>query len=161
MQFSFILTLNTVKNIKISGFFFFGNPNLWFVMHCLFLDMQTLFNGVTRDEYSTPDTSPSHPQRWRQPCTHLWVLSLCLRHLAPVSRRDDPTTRGSRETLGNSAVTAEGCHTGGCLIKLVPRLRLWETSAVQRGQKLYSSPSAKLFITSPSMEVWENAFTSI
>lgn len=34
---------------------------------------------------------------------------------------------------------------GGCLIKLVPRLRLWETSAVQRGQKLSRYPSAKLW----------------
>lgn len=72
-----------------------------------------------------------------------------------------PTMRGSLGTFGNSAVTAAGQLAGGCcLIKLVQRLRMWETSAVQRGQKLSSYPSAKLFITSPSEEVWEKCLLS-
>lgn len=59
--------------------------------------------------------------------------------------------------FGNSTVTAERCLTGFVLIKPVPRLRLGETSAIQRGQKVSSCPSAILFIRSPSEEVWESA----
>lgn len=186
MQYSLILNFNTVKKddndseeffesapdqldlffytvVFLSIYSCHQNIRLYLPLVCaaLFIFRPALFNGMTTDEQSPPDTSPSNPASILRPS--LGAVSSCS---SPSTRQETPPWNVPQweevwARLGTPLSPLQGSLLGGCcLIKLVQRLRMWETSAVQRGQKLSSYPSAKLFITSPSKEVWEKCLLS-